>query len=100
MAATGEKKFMVCAQQLPKTSEENLLAPAERVFTAIPAEWIMNFITVTDAMLNKDPKAQAQLENMPGKNAEPEPGWWWCRYGHSMNSWEETMVLNKLYNNQ
>ena len=25
-------------------------------------EWIMNFITNTDEMLNKDPKAQAMLE--------------------------------------
>ena len=35
-------------------------------------EWIMNFITNTDEMLNKDPKAQAQLEiclvRMPNQN--------------------------------
>lgn len=36
------------------------------------APWIMNFVTNTDAMLDKDPKAQAQLEiclvRMPNQN--------------------------------
>jgi hypothetical protein len=35
-------------------------------------EWIMNFVTNTDEMLNKDPKAQALLEiclvRMPNQN--------------------------------
>jgi pyruvate-formate lyase-activating enzyme len=40
------------------------------------AEWIMNFVTNTDEMLNKDPKAQAQLEiclvRMPNQNLSDE----------------------------
>ena len=36
----------------------------------INPEWIMNFITNADEMLDKDPKAQAQLGDLSGSNAE------------------------------
>ena len=40
------------------------------------AEWIMNFVTNPDAMLDKDPKAQAQLEiclvRMPNQNVNDD----------------------------
>jgi cytochrome c551/c552 len=44
-------------------TDEKLVGPGWKDVTKRhSAEWIMNFITNTDAMLDKDPKAQAQLE--------------------------------------
>ena len=73
MAATGEKIYGVKCSSCHKTSDEKLVGPGWKGVTAkYTAEWIMNFITNTDAMLNKDPKAQAQLEiclvRMPNQN--------------------------------
>lgn len=73
MAATGEKIYSVKCGSCHKTTEEKLVGPGWKGVTSRhSAEWIMNFITNTDEMLNKDPKAQAQLEiclvRMPNQN--------------------------------
>ena len=44
-------------------TDEKLVGPGWKDVTKRrQAPWIMNFITNTDEMLNKDPAAQAQLE--------------------------------------
>ncbi len=73
MASNGEKIFGVKCGSCHKLSEEKLVGPGwKNVTKRYPAVWIMNFVTNTDAMLNKDPKAQAQLEiclvRMPNQN--------------------------------
>lgn len=73
MAANGEKVYGVKCGSCHKLSEEKLVGPGWRGVTSRhTAEWIMNFVTNTDEMLNKDPKAQAQLEiclvRMPNQN--------------------------------
>jgi cytochrome c2 len=73
LASTGEKTFGVKCSSCHKLTEEKLVGPGWKGVTSRRApEWIMNFITNTDAMLNKDPQAQAQLEiclvRMPNQN--------------------------------
>jgi len=56
-----------------KTTSEKLVGPGWKGVTARhPAHWIMNFITSPDAMIDKDPEVQAQLEiclvRMPNQN--------------------------------
>lgn len=73
MAATGGKTYEVKCSSCHKTTEEKLVGPGWKgVTTRHKPEWIMNFMTNTDEMLNKDPKAQAQLEicmvRMPNQN--------------------------------
>jgi mono/diheme cytochrome c family protein len=73
MAAIGEKTFGVKCSSCHKLTEEKLVGPGWKGVTSRhTAEWIMNFATNTDVMLNKDPKAQAQLEiclvRMPNQN--------------------------------
>lgn len=73
MATTGEKTFGVKCSSCHKLSDEKLVGPGWKGVTGRHTpEWIMNFITNTDAMLTKDPKAQAQLEiclvRMPNQN--------------------------------
>ncbi|WP_462219397.1 c-type cytochrome [Ferruginibacter sp.] len=73
MAATGEKVYGVKCSSCHKLTDEKLVGPGWKgVTTRHSAEWIMNFVTNTDEMLNKDPKAQAQLEiclvRMPNQN--------------------------------
>lgn len=73
MATNGEKVFSVKCSGCHKTTEEKLVGPGWKGVTARhePA-WIMNFMTNTAEMLDKDPKAQAQLEiclvRMPNQN--------------------------------
>lgn len=72
-AGAGEKVFGVKCSSCHKLTEEKLVGPGWKgVTTRYKPEWIMNFITNTDEMLNKDPKAQAQLEiclvRMPNQN--------------------------------
>jgi cytochrome c551/c552 len=60
-----------------KLTEEKLVGPGWKGVTErFKPEWIMNFVTNTDAMLDKDPKAQAQLEiclvRMPNQNISDE----------------------------
>lgn len=73
MADAGEKVYSVKCSGCHKTTEEKLVGPGWKGITGrFTAEWIMNFATNTDEMLNKDPKAQAQLEiclvRMPNQN--------------------------------
>jgi len=72
-ATEGEKVFGVKCSSCHKVTEEKLVGPGWKGVTQkYTPEWIMNFITNTDEMLNKDPKAQAQLEiclvRMPNQN--------------------------------
>ena len=63
MATSGEKIAGVKCTSCHKTTEEKLVGPGWKgVTTRRTPEWIMNFITNTDAMIDKDPEAQAQLE--------------------------------------
>lgn len=63
MAANGEKVYAVKCQSCHKLTDEKLVGPGWKGVTSRNTnEWIMNFITNTDEMLTKDPKAQAQLE--------------------------------------
>lgn len=73
MAAAGEKVYNVKCVSCHKLTSEKLVGPGWLGVTdRHTAPWIMNFTTNTDAMLNKDPKAQAQLEiclvRMPNQN--------------------------------
>lgn len=73
MAANGEKTYGVKCSSCHKLTDEKLVGPGWKGVTGRhTAEWIMNFATNTDEMLNKDPKAQAQLEiclvRMPNQN--------------------------------
>ena len=73
LASGGEKIYEAKCAACHKLTEEKLVGPGWQGVTArhMP-EWIMNFITNTDEMLNKDPKAKAQLEiclvRMPNQN--------------------------------
>ncbi len=73
MAEGGSKVFAVKCGACHKTTNEKLVGPGWKGVTERhSAPWIMNFITNTDEMLTKDPKAQAQLEiclvRMPNQN--------------------------------
>lgn len=73
MAENGSKIYAVKCSSCHKTTEEKLVGPGWKGVTSRhQAPWILNFITNTDEMLNKDPKAQAQLEiclvRMPNQN--------------------------------
>lgn len=73
MADAGEKVYSVKCGSCHKLTSEKLVGPGWLGVTSRhKPEWIMNFATNTDAMLNKDPKAQAQLEiclvRMPNQN--------------------------------
>jgi len=73
LVAEGNKVFTVKCSACHKLTEEKLVGPGWKGVTGRhKAEWIMNFVTNTDAMINKDPKVQAQLEiclvRMPNQN--------------------------------
>ncbi len=73
MAEKGEKIYDLKCASCHKLSAERLVGPGWKdVTTRHKPEWIMNFMTNTDAMLDKDPKAQAMLEicmvRMPNQN--------------------------------
>lgn len=73
LAAQGDKVYGVKCSSCHKLTDEKLVGPGWKGVTARhTAEWIMNFTTNTDVMLDKDPKAQAQLEiclvRMPNQN--------------------------------
>ena len=72
-AEAGNKVFQVKCGGCHKLTDEKLVGPGwAGVSTRHAPEWIMNFITNTDAMIDKDPKVQAQLElclvRMPNQN--------------------------------
>ena len=76
-AAAGEKVFTVKCSACHKLTDEKLVGPGWKGVTSRHrAEWIMNFETNPDVMLNKDPKAQAMLEiclvRMPNQNLTDE----------------------------
>jgi mono/diheme cytochrome c family protein len=62
-AESGSKISSVKCSSCHKTTDEKLVGPGwAGVTTRHTPEWILNFITNTDAMIDKDPKVQAQLE--------------------------------------
>ena len=72
-AEAGQKVFDVKCSGCHKLTDEKLVGPGWAGVTNRHApEWIMNFITNTDVMIDKDPKLQAQLElclvRMPNQN--------------------------------
>lgn len=73
MAANGEKVFNVKCSSCHKVTSEKLVGPGWKDVTQRhKPEWILNFITNPDEMIDKDPKAQAMLEicmvRMPNQN--------------------------------
>lgn len=77
MAASGEKVYGVKCSGCHKLTDEKLVGPGwAGVTSRHKPDWIMNFITNTDAMLDKDPKAQAALEiclvRMPNQSLSDE----------------------------
>jgi len=77
MADAGLKVYDVKCSSCHKVTDEKLVGPGWKGVTQRhKPEWIMNFVTNTDEMLAKDPKAQAQLEiclvRMPNQNLSDE----------------------------
>src|SRR5689334_13620670 len=77
MAAAGEKVYNVKCASCHKLTDEKLVGPGWKGVTQRhKPEWIMNFVTNTDEMIDKDPKAQAMLElcmvRMPNQNLSDE----------------------------
>lgn len=73
MATKGEKTAELKCTSCHKLTDEKLVGPGWKGVTIRhKPEWIMNFITNTDEMIDKDPKAQAMLEicmvRMPNQN--------------------------------
>jgi len=73
MASAGKKIFDVKCNACHKLTNEKLVGPGwAGVTTRYAPEWIMNFMTNTNEMLEKDPKARGQLEiclvRMPSQN--------------------------------
>lgn len=63
MATAGSKVYEVKCSSCHKLSDERLVGPGWKDVTKRrTAEWIMNFSTNPDEMLDKDPEAQAMLE--------------------------------------
>lgn len=73
MADAGKKIYDVKCSSCHKLTDEKLVGPGWAGVTKkqTPA-WIMNFITNPDAMIDKDPELQSQLEiclvRMPNQN--------------------------------
>lgn len=73
MALRGENLADLKCTSCHKLTDEKLVGPGwAGVTTRHKPEWIMNFMTNTDAMIDKDPKVQAMLEicmvRMPNQN--------------------------------
>lgn len=63
MALRGEKLADLKCTSCHKLTDEKLVGPGwAGVTSRHKPEWIMNFITNTEVMIDKDPKAQAMLE--------------------------------------
>ncbi|MHB1179310.1 MAG: c-type cytochrome [Daejeonella sp.] len=72
-AGLGDQVFQVKCSSCHKLTDEKLVGPGWKGVTKRhKPEWIMNFITNTDVMIDKDPAVQAQLElclvRMPNQN--------------------------------
>jgi cytochrome c551/c552 len=77
LADAGEKVFNLKCASCHKLTDEKLVGPGWKGVTQRhKPEWIMNFVTNVDEMLEKDPKAQAQLElclvRMPNQNVSDD----------------------------
>jgi mono/diheme cytochrome c family protein len=77
MADAGLKVYEVKCASCHKLSDEKLVGPGWKDVTKRHRpEWILNFITNTDEMLEKDAKAQAMLElclvRMPNQSLTDE----------------------------
>jgi hypothetical protein len=73
MAESGSKIQAVKCASCHKLTDERLVGPGWKgVTNRRKPEWIMNFITNPDPMIDKDPAVQAQLElclvRMPNQN--------------------------------
>ncbi len=73
MAKQGNDIYDLKCSACHKLTNEKLVGPGwAGVTTRRKAEWVMNFATNPDEMLNKDPQAQAMLEEclvrMPNQN--------------------------------
>lgn len=73
MAVRGEKLADLKCTSCHKLTDEKLVGPGwAGVTKRNKPEWIMNFMTNTDVMIDKDPKVQAMLEicmvRMPNQN--------------------------------
>lgn len=73
MADNGKQVYELKCSSCHKLTDEKLVGPGWKGVTSRRStDWIMNFVTNTDEMLNKDPAAQAQLEiclvRMPNQN--------------------------------
>ena len=63
MATKGEEVAGVKCTSCHKTTDEKLVGPGWKGVTERRTpQWIMNFITNPDPMIDKDPEVQAQLE--------------------------------------
>jgi hypothetical protein len=77
LAAAGQKVYDVKCASCHKLTGEKLVGPGWLGVTGRhKPEWIMNFVTNTDEMLQKDPKVQTMLEiclvRMPNQNLSDE----------------------------
>lgn len=77
MAEAGKKIYEVKCSSCHKLTSEKLVGPGWSGVTKRQSpEWIMNFITNPDAMIDKDPELQSQLEiclvRMPDQNLTDE----------------------------
>jgi mono/diheme cytochrome c family protein len=73
MIASAQKIFDLKCSACHRLTSEKLVGPGWKGVTdRRKPEWIMNFVTNTDEMINKDPNAQALLEQcmvrMPNQN--------------------------------
>lgn len=73
MATSGKSVYDLKCSSCHKLTDEKLVGPGWKgVSTKHQPEWIMNFITNPDVMIDKDPQLQAQLElclvRMPNQN--------------------------------
>ena len=77
MADGGNKVFDVKCSSCHKLTDEKLVGPGWKgVSTRRTPTWLMNFITNTNEMIDKDPAVQAQLElclvRMPNQSLSDE----------------------------
>ena len=77
LAKTGETVANLKCASCHKDSEERLVGPGwAGVTSKHKPEWIMNFITNPDPMIDQDPELQTQLEicmvRMPNQNLSDE----------------------------
>jgi cytochrome c2 len=77
MAKDGNGLYELKCSACHKLTDEKLVGPGWKGVTSRrKAEWIMNFATNTDEMIDKDPQAQAMLEEcmvrMPNQNLTEE----------------------------